>query len=78
VGTVDVDKTEAEIQSGLSPGEVVVSDGANELREGLKIRYDLAPEADATHASPEPGELPAGKATNSLAPEGILSTNRLL
>jgi predicted Ser/Thr protein kinase len=30
------------IQSGLSPGEVVVSGGTRDLRQGQKVRYDLA------------------------------------
>ena len=36
----------AEVQSGLSPGEVVVTDNFNRMREGLKVRYDLAPKAE--------------------------------
>jgi predicted Ser/Thr protein kinase len=32
----------AEIQSGLSPGEVLASDGFNYLREGRQVRYELA------------------------------------
>ena len=50
----------AEIQSGLSPGEVVASDGFNFLREGLKVRYDLAPMAGSAQASPQPGGQQAG------------------
>jgi len=37
----------AEIQSGLSPGQVVVTDNFNRMREGLKVRYDLAPTPQA-------------------------------
>jgi serine/threonine protein kinase len=33
----------AGIQSGLSPGEVVASSGFNDLTEGRKVRYELAP-----------------------------------
>ena len=35
-----------EIHSGLSPGEVVASGGLNDLHEGEKVRYGLAPKAD--------------------------------
>jgi serine/threonine protein kinase len=57
----------AEIQSGLSPGEVVASDGFNVLQEGRKVRYDLEPKREPAQASPQPGEQPAG-VTNGLAP----------
>jgi len=36
----------AEIRSGLSPGEIVVTDNFNNVREGQKRRYDLAPKAE--------------------------------
>jgi serine/threonine protein kinase/HEAT repeat protein len=46
VGTTDGDWTE--IQSGVSPGEVVVSRGGGGfLHEGQKIRFDLAPKAES-------------------------------
>jgi len=35
-----------EIQSGLSPGEVVASSGFNRLQEGRKVRYELAPKVE--------------------------------
>jgi multidrug efflux system membrane fusion protein len=41
VGTVE--GKWAEVQSGLSPGEVVASSAFNVLREGRKVRYELAP-----------------------------------
>jgi multidrug efflux pump subunit AcrA (membrane-fusion protein) len=41
-----VDGKWAEIQSGLSPGEVIAISGFNDLRQGRKVRYDLAPKAE--------------------------------
>jgi multidrug efflux system membrane fusion protein len=41
VGTTDGAKLE--IQSGLSPGEVVVTEGLSYLREGQKIHYNQVP-----------------------------------
>lgn len=38
-----VDGKWVEIQSGLSPGEVVASGGLDGLREGQKVLYDLVP-----------------------------------
>ena len=41
VGTVD--ESWAEIQSGLSPGEIVACDEFNRLQEGRKVRFDAPP-----------------------------------
>jgi len=50
VGTADGAKVE--IQSGLSPGELVVTGPAgSNLREGRKIRYKLAEDSSATQAN---------------------------
>jgi multidrug efflux system membrane fusion protein len=35
-----------EIQSGLSPGEIVATSRFNELREGQRVRYELAPKGE--------------------------------
>jgi multidrug efflux system membrane fusion protein len=37
VGTTSFDGTNAEIQSGLSPGDVVVTDGVDKLQSGSKV-----------------------------------------
>ncbi|HTA30171.1 MAG TPA: protein kinase [Candidatus Cybelea sp.] len=50
VGTIDVDWTE--IQSGLSPGEMVASSGFNHLSEGQKIHhYFLVVKPESVQAS---------------------------
>ena len=49
VGTDD--RGWAEIQSGLSPGEIVVSGGLNGLREGRQVRFDPAPKAQSPQSS---------------------------
>jgi hypothetical protein len=49
VGTIDGNW--AEIQSGLSPGEVVVSSRFNSLGEGQKVRFDLASNAESAQAA---------------------------
>ena len=58
VGTRNGDTTE--IQGGLSPGEVVVTDGARDLREGQKVRCDSAMRAESGQAGSQPGEQLAG------------------
>jgi serine/threonine protein kinase len=59
VGTVD--QGWAEIQSGLSPGEILATDGLDFLREGRKVRYDLPPPAPSPQAGSQPGEQAAGQ-----------------
>jgi RND family efflux transporter MFP subunit len=44
VGVGTVDGKWAEVQSGLSPGEVVVSDSFNVLREGRKVAFTPGPQ----------------------------------
>jgi multidrug efflux system membrane fusion protein len=49
------------IPSGLSPGETVVCSGFNNLREGQKVRYSLAPEmgpAETGKCSPSSPQPP--------------------
>jgi RND family efflux transporter MFP subunit len=47
VKTGTIDRAKVEIQSGLSPGDVVVTDGSYYLREGQKIYYkQLLPQRD--------------------------------
>jgi len=59
VGTVD--GKWAEIQSGLSPGEVVASGGFNFLGEGQNVRYKLPPSAESAQASSKPDEQTSNK-----------------
>ncbi len=49
-----VDESWAEIQSGLSPGEVVATDGFNLIRQGQQVRFhfDLTPKAESSGGSP--------------------------
>jgi multidrug efflux system membrane fusion protein len=47
--TVDeIQGGEASIKSGLSPGELVVVDGAGRLREGTKVELKAPTQGDAT------------------------------
>jgi membrane fusion protein, multidrug efflux system len=65
-GTVSVRKvtlgpgnaTDISVQEGLKPGESVVIDGADKLKEGAKVLVREAPGASTAPASPPP---PAGK-----------------
>jgi multidrug efflux system membrane fusion protein len=45
------------VTSGITPGDLVVTDGADKLREGAKIR--LTPAEPAAPAVPAPRETPA-------------------
>src|SRR5579863_5321111 len=59
-GVVDGDMTE--VKSGLTPGDRVVIDGTDRLRDGLRV--SVAPEAGqsaATGGAPAPGATPGGK-----------------
>ncbi|MFZ0374891.1 MAG: efflux RND transporter periplasmic adaptor subunit [Xanthobacteraceae bacterium] len=57
-GVVDGNLTE--VKSGLTPGDRVVIDGTDRLRDGLRV--SVAPEAgEAAGAAPAPGGKPAGQ-----------------
>ena len=57
VGTTAFDGSNAEIQSGISPGEVVVTDGVDKLQNGSKII--ITPNGPA--AEGQPAGRPAGQ-----------------
>ncbi len=51
------------VMAGVAPGDTVVTDGADKLREGAKVR--LTPEAGATTAAPAAGTTGAAPATTA-------------
>jgi multidrug efflux system membrane fusion protein len=54
LGVTDGDRVE--VLSGLSPGDRVVIDGADKLRDGAKIVLRQAADASNPHAAPAPGQ----------------------
>jgi hypothetical protein len=50
------DGAKAEIRTGLSPGDVVVYGGSDDLHDGQKVRYELKQQVESVLSSSQPGK----------------------
>jgi multidrug efflux system membrane fusion protein len=66
IGTTSIDGSNAEVQSGLSPGDVVVVDGVDKLQNGSKIM--ITPSGSPNGAAP--AASPAGSPSGSPGAQG--------
>jgi multidrug efflux system membrane fusion protein len=56
LGVTDGDRVE--VRSGLSPGDRIVIDGADKLRDGAKINIRAETPANTPSPTPSPGQGP--------------------
>jgi len=61
------------LRSGLAPGEVVVTDGVDRLRPGMKVAPTMAG-ANGNPAAGNPAAAPAGPAAGRKKPQGAVSS----